>query len=95
VPSGECIEGSRKRRVRHAMRNRLVTHTCLLPCYSGGRDLEDHGSKPAWASSPRDPISKKPITKKDWCSGSSCRPRVQAPGPKKKERNRVTREASI
>jgi hypothetical protein len=40
-----------------------VAHTCN-PSYSGGRDQEDHGSKPALANSLRDPISKKPITKK-------------------------------
>jgi hypothetical protein len=32
--------------------------------YSGGRDQEDQGSKPAWANSLWDPISKKPITRK-------------------------------
>jgi hypothetical protein len=38
-----------------------------LPCnpgYLGGRDQEDHSSKPAWANSSQDPISKTPITKK-------------------------------
>jgi hypothetical protein len=30
----------------------------------GGRDQEDHGSKPAQANCLHDPISKKPITKK-------------------------------
>jgi hypothetical protein len=34
------------------------------PSYSGGRDQEDHGSKPAWVNSSWNPISKKPITKK-------------------------------
>jgi hypothetical protein len=38
--------------------------------YSGGRDQEDHGSKPAWANSSRDSISKKLIIKKGWWSGS-------------------------
>jgi hypothetical protein len=33
------------------------------PSYSGGRDQEDHGSKPIWANSSRDPTSKKPFTK--------------------------------
>jgi hypothetical protein len=33
------------------------------PSYSGGRDQEDHGSKPAQANSAQDPISKKPIIK--------------------------------
>jgi hypothetical protein len=38
-----------------------MAHTCN-PSYSGDRD-EDHSSKPAWANSLRDPISKKPLTK--------------------------------
>jgi hypothetical protein len=35
-----------------------VAHFCN-PSYSGGRDQEDHGSKPAQANSSRDPILKK------------------------------------
>jgi hypothetical protein len=35
-----------------------VAHACN-PSYSGGTDQEDHGLKPAWANSLRDPISKK------------------------------------
>jgi hypothetical protein len=35
------------------------------PSYSGSRDQEDRGSKPAWTNSSQDPTSKKPITKKD------------------------------
>jgi hypothetical protein len=34
------------------------------PSYSRDRDQEDCGSKPAWANSSRDPVLKKPITKK-------------------------------
>jgi hypothetical protein len=30
------------------------------PCYSGSRDQEDRSSKPAWANSLRDPMSKYP-----------------------------------
>jgi hypothetical protein len=42
-----------------------VTHACN-PSYSGGRDQEDHGLKPAWANSSRDSILKKQnITKKE------------------------------
>jgi hypothetical protein len=44
-----------------------VTHT-YNPSYTGGRDQEDHGLKPPWANSLRDPISKIPNTKKVWCS---------------------------
>jgi hypothetical protein len=38
------------------------------PSYSGGRDQEDHSSKPAQANSSEDPITEKPITK-DWAGG--------------------------
>jgi hypothetical protein len=40
-----------------------VTQACN-PSYSGGRDQEDHSSKPAQANGSWDPISKKPFTKK-------------------------------
>jgi hypothetical protein len=49
-----------------------LAHT-YNPSYSGGRDQEERGSKPAQANSTRDPISKKPHTKKDWWSSSRCR----------------------
>jgi hypothetical protein len=39
-----------------------VAHACN-PSYSGGRDQEDHGSKPAQTNSSQDPILKKLITK--------------------------------
>jgi hypothetical protein len=42
-----------------------VAQTCNLS-YSGGRDQEDRGSEPALA---RDPISKNPITQKNWAGG--------------------------
>jgi hypothetical protein len=32
-----------------------VAHACN-PSYSGGRDQEDHSSKPAWTNGPQDPI---------------------------------------
>jgi hypothetical protein len=41
----------------------LLAHTCN-PGYSGGKDQEDCGSKPAWANSSQDPISKNPSQKK-------------------------------
>jgi hypothetical protein len=40
-----------------------VAHACN-PSYSVGRDQQDCGLKPAWANSLRDPISKKPNTKR-------------------------------
>jgi hypothetical protein len=36
----------------------------LNPSYSGGRDQEDHSSKPVGANSPWDPISRKTYHKK-------------------------------
>jgi hypothetical protein len=41
-----------------------VAHACN-PSYSGGRDQEDGGLKPAWANSSRDPISKNPCQNRD------------------------------
>jgi hypothetical protein len=40
-----------------------MAHVCN-PGYSGGRDQEDCGSKPAQANSLRDPISKNPLRKR-------------------------------
>jgi hypothetical protein len=50
----------------------MVAHTCN-PSYSGGRDQEDHGSRPDQANSSRNPILKKPNTQKktSWWSGLS------------------------
>jgi hypothetical protein len=54
-----------------------VAHACN-PRYSGGRDKEDCGWKPAGANSSQTPILKKPIKKKvvggSWLSGSSVAP---------------------
>jgi hypothetical protein len=41
----------------------LVAQSCN-PSYSGGRDQEDCGSKPAWANSSRDCILKNPSQKR-------------------------------
>jgi hypothetical protein len=40
----------------------LVAHSCN-PSYSGGRDQENHGSKPAQANSSMRPYVEKPFTK--------------------------------
>jgi hypothetical protein len=40
-----------------------VAHACN-PSYSGGRDQEDRGSKPAGTNSSQDLVLKKPNTKK-------------------------------
>jgi hypothetical protein len=42
----------------HLLKKALVTHICN-PTYSGGKSQEDRVSKPAQASSSRDPILKK------------------------------------
>jgi hypothetical protein len=39
-----------------------VAHTCNLS-YRGGRDQENHGSKPAWANSSVSPYLEKPFIK--------------------------------
>jgi hypothetical protein len=49
-----------------------VAHT-FNPSYSGGRDQEDCGSKPAQANSLGGPISKPLNTKKGWQHCSSGR----------------------
>jgi hypothetical protein len=44
--------------------------TAVIRATQEARDEEDQDWKPAWANSLRDPILKKVITKKSWCSGS-------------------------
>jgi hypothetical protein len=56
----------------------LVAHACNTS-YSGGRDQEDRGSKPARANSLTDSVLGIPITKKDWWSVFEFNP----PHPKK------------
>jgi hypothetical protein len=46
----------------NSQENTLAGHTCN-PSYSGGRDQEDHGLKPAWANNLRDSIWKIPNKK--------------------------------
>jgi hypothetical protein len=71
-----------------------VAHSCN-PSYSGGRDQQDHGWKPAWANSSWDLISKRPFTKKGWWSGARCRPWVQTSVlQKKKDRNCISNHHS-
>jgi hypothetical protein len=65
----------------------LVAHT-YNPSYSGGRDQEDLGMKPAQANSLRDPISKKLITKKGCWSGSSVGPEFNTTTTKKKKKKK-------
>jgi hypothetical protein len=49
-----------------------VAHACN-PSYLRGRDQEDHGLKPAWANNSWDSVSKIPMLKQGWQSGSSDR----------------------
>jgi hypothetical protein len=55
----------------------MMAHVCN-PSYSGGRDEEDHGLKPAQENSLQDPISKIPITKRAGGvaqgEGAECKP---------------------
>jgi hypothetical protein len=46
-----------------------MVYTCN-PSYSGGKDQEDRGSKPALGKQFVRPYLKKPFTKKGWWSGS-------------------------
>jgi hypothetical protein len=61
------------------------------PSYSGGRDQEDHGLKPAWTNSLQEPILKISITKIELVellkvkalNSNHCNP----PPPQKKKKN--------
>jgi hypothetical protein len=67
-------EGSGQGSSKTSLAQAPVAHT-YNPSYSGGRDEEDQGSKPAWANSLQDPILKQSFTKKKgWWSGSRGRP---------------------
>jgi hypothetical protein len=50
----------------------LVTHTCH-PSFLEGWDQEDHGLRPAWANSLRDPHLQNIQSKMGWRCGSSSR----------------------
>jgi hypothetical protein len=68
----------------------LVVHTCN-PSYSGGRHQEDHGSKSAQTNSLKDPILKKPITKK----GLVELVKALSSSPSTAKKERIMREAPI
>jgi hypothetical protein len=86
---GKVIGGDVREWRNHNGTWSLVTYTCNLS-YSGGRGQKDHSSKPAWANSSWDPISKHPTHKKRAGSVaqmvehlvSSVRPWVQIPIPR-------------
>jgi hypothetical protein len=66
----------------------LVAQACN-PSYSGGRDQEDCGSKPAWANSSVRPFFEKPFTKiglVDWL-----KVKALSSSPSTKKRNLVVR----
>jgi hypothetical protein len=65
------------------------------PSYSGGRNQEDHDSKPAQANCSEDAISKTLMTKMDWSSASRCRPRVQTLVLLKNKKNSNGRSVSF
>jgi hypothetical protein len=46
----------------------LVAHACN-PIYSGGRDQEDHSSKPTQTNSSTRPYLEKALSKNGWWSG--------------------------
>jgi hypothetical protein len=65
-----------------------VAHACN-PSYSGGRDQEDWGSKPARANRLWDPISKKPSQK--WAGGLACGVGLEPPKNKMNPKNKIDR----
>jgi hypothetical protein len=58
-----------------------MAYTCNSN-YSGGRDQENQGSKPAQADDSRDPISKKPNTKKGCGVAQGVGHEFKPPNPK-------------
>jgi hypothetical protein len=62
-----------------------VAHICN-PSYSGGRDQEDGGLKPALANSSQDPVSKYLSQKRADGVAWRCRTRVQIPVPQEKKK---------
>jgi hypothetical protein len=66
----------------------LLAHDCN-PSYSGGRDQEDCGSKPAGANSLGDPISKIPNTKRSGGVAQGVGPEFK-PWYHKKKRRKCT-----
>jgi hypothetical protein len=74
----------------------LVAHSCN-PSYSGGSDQEDCSSKPTWANSLTDPISKNPSQKTGLVEcpkvkALSSNPCTPEPPPQKKILNPLTVE---
>jgi hypothetical protein len=75
----------------------LKAHACN-PSHLGGRDPKDCSLKPVCVNSLWGPISKNPITKIHWWSGSRYRPWVQASEQKQKKKRKegkITRKHYI
>jgi hypothetical protein len=65
-----CLKKKKKKRKRSLVPAALAYN----PSYLGGKDQEDHSTKPGQANSSQDQISKISITEKRWQSDSRCRP---------------------
>jgi hypothetical protein len=66
-----CIGEEMKSKIKNYLENCWVPEAhAYNPSYSGGRDQEDHGSKPVQANSSMRPYLEKPFTKTGWWSGS-------------------------
>jgi hypothetical protein len=62
----------------------LVAHACN-PSYSGGRDQEDHSSKPSWANNLR-PYLEKSFTKKGLLKWLKVKALISSPSTEKKKK---------
>jgi hypothetical protein len=62
-----------------------VADTCN-PSHSGGRDQEDHGSKPAQANSSMRPYVEKPFTKIELAEWLKVKALSSSPSTKKKKK---------
>jgi hypothetical protein len=71
-----------------------VAHACN-PTYSGGSDQEDCSSKPSWANSLKDPISKIPNTKRAGGVAQGVGPEFKLQYHKKKKRRRRRKEKNL
>jgi hypothetical protein len=70
-----------------------VAHICN-PSYSGGRDQEAQGSKPAQANGLQDPILKKSITKNTGGVAQGVGPEFKPCHYKKQNKTKNTNQAS-
>jgi hypothetical protein len=59
------------------------------PSYSGGRDQETHGSKPAQANPSRNPISKNPFAKIGLVEWLKVRVLSSSPSTAKKKKKKI------